>query len=173
MSGKLFGVLSVLAALAIGFAVQPVIAHRADNAFEDHWLVAGCNQATNNGQVWNTSAGPAVGHQRGETGDLVIYCNIEADDFHNELQFHAEDNTASGSIRVTVYQQPIESRGERIVLATLTSTDQPGVQQTSVFLDTALEFNEFNDMYYVEIVVTKTNPRHRLMIYDVSLRDAL
>ena len=74
---------------------------------------------------------------------------------------------------MTVYEQAIDPRGPRVALASLTSTDQAGIQQASMFLDAGLDFDEFDKLYYLEIVVTKTDPKARVLIYDISLRDVL
>lgn len=173
MSNKVWTVVTVVVALGVGLGLQPVIAHNGGNSFDDHWLAAACAPATNNAQVFDTPAGPAVGHRGGRVGDLILHCNVEADDFHNWIQFHAEDNTARGSVTVTVYEQAMDPLGSRHAVATLTSTDQPGIQQAELFLEADLSPNEFNNLYYVEIVVNRTTRADRVLVYDVSLRDVL
>jgi hypothetical protein len=120
-----------------------------------------------------TDFGVAVEHQGRVAGPIVFHCNVEADDFHNWLQFYAEDNSPNASVTVNLYRQDVVFGGTPELLQSLTSTDQAGVQRAEVFIEPALEFSEFDYMYYLELIIDRRSFRDTVRLYSVSLRDVL
>ena len=85
----------------------------SNNDFNDHWLAAACTQVPRGGRlkgkVFQTEYGPAVGHEGGSAGRLVLYCNVDPDLYHNWIQILALDNTPSGYVKATLFQQGVNS----------------------------------------------------------------
>lgn len=113
MKRKPWRILLVVMALAgIALSVQPLAAHGGGNSFDDHYLAAACPEVTSIGRIGHqtvsTEFGVGVEHRNRVTGPIVFYCNIEADDYLNWLQFYAEDNSPGASVTVNLYQQDVE-----------------------------------------------------------------
>lgn len=178
MKRKPWRILVVVMALAgIALSVQPLAAHNGGNNFDDHYLAAACPEVTSIGRIGHqtvtTDFGVGVEHRNRVTGPVVFYCNIEADDYLNWLQFYAEDNSPGASVTVNLYRQDVEFGGAPQLLHTLSSTDQPGVQRAEIFFDEALEPVEFLYMYYLELIIDRETINDDVVLYFVSLRDVL
>lgn len=175
MFKRFLGPAVAFAAAALVFTIQPLQAHGGSNSFDDHWLAAACPAASTRAahEVVQTDFGVAVQHRERARGRIVLHCNIEADDYHNWLQFSAEDNSPGAWVTVNLYRQDIVSGGSPELLQSLTSVDTPGVQQAEVFIDPALEFDEFSFLYYLEIIIERESPFDTVRIYHISLRDVL
>ncbi len=161
--------------LAISLGAPPSALGQSSNDFDDHWLAAACSQVPVRGRlvgvVTDRDYGVAIGPIPRK--NLVLYCNIDADLFHNQIQLVAEDNSPSVSVSATVYQQDVFSPGAAPTpIVSVTTTDQPGLQVAQVFFDPPLEPDEFNYMYFVKIEVVRTNT-DPVWVYSVSLQDVL
>lgn len=148
-----------------------------NNDYNDHWIAAGCTQVPHNGRligkVKETDYGPAVGHAGRETGSLVLYCNVKADDFHNWIQVMAQDNSPSAFVTATLYQQGNFSPSVPTEIVSVTTTDKPGVQIASLFFDPPFEPDEFYYKYFIKIELYRGNPRDQVRVFNVSLMDVL
>lgn len=148
---------------------------QTSNDFDDHWLAAACAQAPVGGRILGkvveTDYGVAVKGKARKT--IVLYCNIDADSYHNQLQLVAEDDSPNVHVTATVFQQNLFSPGDPPeVIVSVTTVDQPGVQVATAFFDPALEPNEFIYMYYVKIEIVRSNS-NPVLVYSVSLQDVL
>ena len=165
--------------------VSPIYAYDEN----EHFLAAACQQYASSsksnysslsGKVVRTTEGVAVEHQNSKANsfDMVLYCNIdnEVDHFYNLFQIVAEDNAPAGYIKATLYREGLDSSnfGPPVALATVKTTDKPGVQSASVYLD-VLELNEIFYHYYIEIVLhwDQDNTSDKLRIYSASIRNVL
>lgn len=177
MSKRTSGIALVAVAAVVVLMVQPLQAHGGSNSFDDHWLAAACpvvpTAARANHEIVETDFGVAVQHQARSRGRIVLHCNVEADDYHNWLQFYAEDNSPTASVTVSLYRQDIVSGGTPELLQSLTTVDAPGVQRAEVFIEPALEFDEFSFLYYLEIVIERDSPADVVRVFHISLRDVL
>lgn len=154
--------------------IPATVSGHPGNELDDHWLAAACSQVPIDGRIAGViserDSGTAITSRPGRT--LVLYCNVEADLFHNLIQIIAEDNSPNVEATVTVYQQNIDVPGPPTEIISVTTVDQAGVHATELFFDPPLEPNEFNHMYYLKIeVVRRTNDP--IWVYSVSLRDVL
>ena len=174
--------LVLVAAVVLFGSLGQTSAHNGVTNFDDHWLAAACSEtppAANGGRlvgaIVDTDFGPAVTFHPFRAGTVVLYCNIEADLFHNWLQIVAEDNSPNASVTATIYRQAVIGGplAAPEVVATLTTTDQPGVAVTSLFIEPALEFSEFAYMYYLKIEIFRANRTIPVAVLSVSLLDVL
>ena len=155
---------------------SPGSAWSADlNDLDDHWLAAACAQVPDRGRLVGTVSerefGVAIGP--GPRRTLVLYCNIEADVYHNLIQLIAEDNSPNVQVTATVFQQDIFTPGAPpTAVVSVTTGDVPGLQVASLFFDPPLEPNEFIYMYFLKIEVARSN-LDPVWVYSVSLRDVL
>ena len=111
-------------------------------------------------------------HHRRTIHDVVLYCNVDADSFHNLIQVVAEDNATGGSVTATLFQQPVQPVAPPQLVVSVTTTDQPGVQRATTFFE-GFALDELNFMYYIEMVITRSSPEDIVRAYSVSLRDVL
>ena len=156
-------------------AIAPVTAWSHGNEFDDHWLAAACTQAPVRGrfvgEIRETEFGVAIRPRARTT--LVLYCNVEADLFHNLIQIVAEDNSPNVEVTATLLQQDISAPGSApTAIVSVTTTDQPGLQVADLFFDPAVELNELFYMYFIRIEVRRTSS-DPVWVYSVSLRDVL
>lgn len=143
--------------------------------FDDHWLAAACAQVPVRGrlvgEVSNTENGVAIGPIARRT--LVLYCNVDADSFHNQIQLVAEDNSPNVQVTATLFQQDIFTPGAApTAIVSVTTDDQPGLQVASVFFDPPLSPDEFFYMYFVKIEVVRPT-YDPVLVYSVSMQDVL
>lgn len=155
-------------------AVQPAWS-QTQNDFDDHWLAAACVQVPDSrgrlaGRVIETAFGVAVEPRAATT--VVLYCDVEADLFHNLIQVIAEDNSPNVSVTATFFEQNIDPPAAPAALASVTTTDQPGLQQAQLFLDVEVEPNELPNLYFVKIEIVRGN-KDPVRVYSVSMRDVL
>jgi hypothetical protein len=156
-------------------AIAPATAF-GQNDLDDHWLAAACAQvpASNGrlvGKVVERDYGVAVRPNSRKT--VVLYCNVDADIYHNQIQLVAEDNSPNAHVTATLFQQDIFTPGAPpTAVVSVTTTDQPGLQVAKVFFDPALEPDEFFYLYFVkiEVVRSKSDP---VYVYSVSMQDTL
>jgi hypothetical protein len=151
------------------FLWLPVLSLAGD--FNEHFLAAGCTGRNLN--IVETPNGPAVESPTGRIGTMVLYCNVHADDtnFFNWIQLIAEDDTANGSITATLYQQDLAG-GAPVVLHSVTTTDQAGIQLASKFVN-GFSLNEYTYHYYVTITLKRTAVGGTLRAYTASIMDVL
>lgn len=145
------------------------------NDFDDHWLAAACPQVPVRGRmvgvVSDRDYGVAIGPIPRK--HLVLYCNVDADLFHNQMQLVAEDNSPSVSVTATLFQQDVFSPGAAPTpIVSVTTTDQPGLQTARLFFDPPVTPDEFFFMYFIKIEVVRTNT-DPVWVYSVSLQDVL
>ena len=57
------------------------------------------------------------------------------------------------------------------LLATVTTTDQPGIQVAELFVDAGIEPNEQTYMFYIKVEMFRVAPSVHVRAYSVSLRD--
>lgn len=174
MNKKVFRIASLIIFLSAGIAPATAWSD-GQNDFDDHWLAAACAQAPDRGRlvgaVTNTEFGVAIGPIPRRT--LVLYCNIEADSFHNQIQLVAEDNSPNAQVTATVFQQDLLSPGTPPTeIVSVTTGDIPGLQIAKLYFDPPLEPNEFVFMYFLKIEVVRTN-YDPVLVYSVSLQDVL
>lgn len=148
---------------------------QASNDLDDHWLAAACSQVPVRGRlvgdIRDTDYGVAIGPIPRRT--LTLYCNVDADIFHNQIQLVAEDNSPNVQVTASIFQQDLFNPGAPPSLVVSVSTeDQPGLQVAKLFFDPPLEPNEFIYMYFVKIEVVRTNT-DPVWVYSVSLQDVL
>ena len=148
---------------------------QASNDFDDHWLAAACSQVPVRGRlvgdIRDTEHGVAIGPIPRRT--LTLYCNVDADLFHNQIQLVAEDNSPNVQVTASIFQQDLFNPGAAPTLIVSVSTaDQPGLQVVQLFFDPPLEPDEFTFMYFVKIEVVRTNT-DPVWVYSVSLQDVL
>ncbi len=163
-------VFSLLAVCVTGSASA-----QSSSDFDDHWLAAACTQVPVRGrlvgQVSDTEYGVAIGPAARRT--LVLYCNVDADSYHNQIQLVAEDNSPNVQVTATLFQQDIFEPGAApTAIVSVTTTDQPGLQVAQMFFDPALEPNEFFYMYFVKIEVVRRT-YDPVLVYSVSMQDVL
>ena len=145
------------------------------NDLDDHWLAAACSQVPVRGrlvgEVSEREFGVAIGAIARRT--LVLYCNVDADVFHNQIQLVAEDNSPKVQVTATFYQQEILNPGEPPTeIVSVTTTDKPGLQVAKLWFDPAVEPNEFIYMYFIKIEVVRSN-YDPVWVYSVSMQDVL
>jgi hypothetical protein len=148
---------------------------QSSNDFDDHWLAAACSQVPVRGrlvgEVSNRDYGVAIGPSARKT--LVLYCNVDADLFHNQIQLVAEDNSPNVQVTATLFQQDIFTPGDPpLAIVSVSTEDQPGLQVAKLFFDPALEPDEFFFMYFIKIEVVRAN-RDPVWVYSVSMQDVL
>lgn len=123
------------------------------------------------GNVTDRDFGVAIGPSPRRT--LILYCNVEADIYHNQIQLIAEDDSPNVQVTATLFQQEMLTPGTPpTAIVSVSTVDQPGVQVTSLFFDPALEPNELFYMYFVKIEVVRSNS-DPVWVYSVSLQDVL
>ena len=145
------------------------------NDFDDHWLAAACSQVPVRGrlvgEVSEREFGVAIGAIPRKT--LVLYCNVDADVFHNQIQLVAEDNSPKVHVTATLYQQDLFNPGAPpSEIVSVTTTDKPGLQVAKLWFDPAVEPNEFIYMYYIKIEVVRSR-YDPVWVYSVSMQDVL
>lgn len=145
------------------------------NDLDDHWLAAGCSQVPVRGrlvgEVSEREYGVAIGALARRT--LVLYCNVDADEYHNQIQLVAEDNSPNVQVTATFYQQEIFNPGDPPTeIVSVTTTDKPGLQVAKLWFDPAVEPNEFVYMYFIKIEVVRSN-YDPVWVYSVSMQDVL
>jgi hypothetical protein len=164
----------VAAFVAITVNAPGVSWSHSGNDLDDHWLAAACTQVPDGGRltgiIRDREHGVAIG-PRTKTS-LVLYCNVEADLFHNFIQIIAEDNSPNVEVTATFFQQDINNPGLPMEIVSVTTTDQPGLQVAGLFFDPAVEPDEFNYIYYIRIEVIRSSS-DPVWVYSVSLRDVL
>jgi hypothetical protein len=149
--------------------------------FDHHFLAAACTQITGpdgrvRGQIVVTPDGVAVQHQAAVTRDVVLFCNVDPATVHffNVFQVIAEDNTPTGSVSATLYRANADGGGPPTALATVTTTDQAGVQVAQNFVAPGIEsLNEIFYYYYIVVTVHREQLTDVVRVYAVSLRDVL
>ena len=161
--------------LTFSLAAPPSAYGQTSNDFDDHWLAAACPQVPDRGRlvgiISDRDYGVAIGPI--PRRNLVLYCNVEADLFHNQIRLVAEDNSPSVSVTATLFQQDVFSPGAAPTpIVSVTTTDQPGLQTAELFFDPPVEPDEFFYMYFVKIEVVRTNT-DPVWVYSVSLQDVL
>ena len=160
--------------LLTGSAPGAVFAQSSSD-FDDHWLAAACTQVPVGGrlvgQVSDTEYGVAIGPVPRRT--LVLYCNVDADVFHNQIQLVAEDNSPNVQVTATLFQQEILIPGAApTVIVSVSTEDKPGLQAATVFFDPPLVPDELFFMYFVKIEVVRRT-RDPVLVYSVSMQDVL
>ncbi len=145
------------------------------NDFDDHWLAAACTQVPVRGrlvgEVSEREFGVAIRPIARRT--LVLYCNVDADVFHNQIQLVAEDNSPNVQVTATLYQQDVFTPGAPpSVIVSVTTEDKPGLQVAKQWFDPAVEPNEFIYMYFVKIEVVRPT-YDPVWVYSVSMQDVL
>ena len=137
--------------------------------FNEHFLAAACTGK--NLHIVDTANGPAVELPTNRLGTVVLYCNVDAEDtnFFNWLQLIAEDTGAGGSVTATLYQQDLVG-GAPVALGSVTTSDQPGVQVASKFVN-GFELNEYSFHYYITITLNRTTSTGTLRAYAASIMD--
>ncbi len=160
--------------LLTGSAPGAVLAQSLSD-FDDHWLAAACTQVPVRGrlvgEVSDTAHGVAIGPIARRT--LVLYCNVDADSYHNQIQLVAEDNSPHVQVTATLFQQDILTPGAApTAIVSVATEDKPGLQVATVCFEPALEPDELFYMYFVKIeVVRKTYAP--VLVYSVSMQDVL
>ena len=147
----------------------------SQNQLDDHWLAAACSQVPERGRLVGTVSerdyGVAIAPSPRRT--LVLYCNVDADVFHNQMQLVAEDNSPNVEVTATFYQKDVFAPSTPpTAIVSVTTTDQPGLQAATIFFDPPVEPDEFFYMYYVKIEVVRSN-RDPVWVYSVSMQDVL
>ena len=145
------------------------------NDFDDHWLAAACEQVPFRGRlignVSDREFGVAIGPSPRRT--LTLYCNVDADLYHNQIQLIAEDDSPNVQVTATLFQQDVFTPGAPpTAIVSVSTEDLPGLQVAKLFFDPALEPNEFIYMYFVKIEVVRAN-NDPVWVYSVSLQDVL
>jgi len=149
--------------------------------FDHHFLAAACTQVPGpggrlHGQVVNTPNGLAVEHHPNFTGNIALLCNVDpaTTHFFNMFQIIAEDNSPTGSVTATLYRASADGGGAPVALASVSTTDQPGVQVAQNFGDPDIEsLNEIFFLYYIVIVLHRELITDVIRVFSVSLRDVL
>ena len=148
--------------------------------FNEQHLVAACSpEIPASGKIRSTSLstpnGIGVRHRGALIGDAVLYCQIDASDpsynYFNWLQIVGEDNTSTGSITATLYRQNILSPSAPVAMASVTTTNQAGVQIASTSLDDSL--NEYTYVYWIEVRLSRSSSASTVTAYSVALMDVL
>ena len=173
-------ILGTAVAVAL-FAIVPTAAHDGSVNFDDHYLIAACNQNLRflRAGIVETENGPAMQFGPMRAGTATFYCNVEADLFHNWIQLIAEDNDVNGWVTASLYRQQVSTFGgpglvaAPELLVTVTTTDQPGVQVAELFFDPAIEPDETTHMFYIKVEMFRVAPSVHVRAYSVSLRDVL
>jgi len=149
--------------------------------FDHHFVAAACTQVPGAegrlpGQVVNTANGIAVQHRATGTGNVGLICNVDPATTHyfNMFQIIAEDNSPTGWVTASLYRASADVPGAAVLLASVSTTDQSGVQVAQNFGDPDIEsLNEIFYYYYIVIVLHRDNPADVIRVYSVSLRDVL
>jgi len=146
--------------------------------FDHVFLAAGCTSYRTNGvlgksesMIVRTDFGVAVQHPKGSTFDVILFCNVDPDpnNYFNFLQIAVEDNTPTGFVQATLYGKALDDDTPAVELASVKSSDAPGLQRHAWFGD--LHLNEMFNHYYIEILISKESPDDRVLVYWAGLRD--
>ena len=150
--------------------------------FYQHHLLASCSLAPpDRGVPVTTANGVGMTHRAGVGLDVVMYCPIDSGDASptfNWLKVNAEDNTPNGYVTATLYRQQagfyVFTPPE--VIASVTTTDMPGVQEAGTSPSDEFYLMPLDDMsyvYWIEVRIHRTSTSANLIAYVVSLMDVL
>ena len=146
--------------------------------FNEQFLVAACTpDSPASGKVksatFTTPNGIGVRHKGTLTGDAVLYCQIDASEptqnYFNWMQIVAEDNTSTGSITATLYRQNILVPSAPVAMASVTTSNQAGVQIAATDLDDTLD--EYTYVYWIEVRLSRSSSASMVTAYSVALMD--
>ena len=157
------------AVAASAFAAAPIFA----DDFYEQFLVAACPSANPaRSRVVVTANGPGVRHKDGSIEDVVIYCQIHADqtNFFNWLQLIAEDNTPDAYAQATLWRMDILSPRAPQELYSTTTSDKPGVQiAVNDRLYDSLDESQY--VYWIEVRLVRTTTTASVIVYSTGLMD--
>jgi len=176
MKQWLISLTAVLVSLALTLPGHSTHAQGVDGSdWDDHWLVAACPIAQGyfKSRVRETRLGPAVEFRPNWVGKIVLYCNVEPDSFATSFVMWAEDDSEHGMVEASLYRQHVQGNqvllddlGEPVQLVNVQSTDGSGVRTFQTDFDPLVDETLY--MYYVKIVLTRTNPEAVVRVYNVN-----
>jgi hypothetical protein len=147
--------------------------------FDEVFLAAACTPYLGGGPgrvagvFVRTPEGVAVQHPPGATQDVTLFCNIDLDvtNYFNFFQVIAEDNDPTAHVTATLYQESLDGSAAPVAIATVTTSDQPGVQQAHVDLDNS--FSEIPHHFYIEVTLHRESASDVVRVYSTGIRDVL
>ena len=174
MSKRLLRAGSLVFLLMAGIAPETTWSQSL-NDLDDHWLAAACTQVPVRGRLVGEVSEREFGVAVGPIGrrPLVLYCNVDADVYHNQIQLVAEDNSPNVQVTATLYQQDAFTPGAPpSEIVSVTTEDKPGLQVAKLWFDPGVEPNEFLYMYFVKIEVVRST-YDPVWVYSVGMQDVL
>lgn len=157
------------AVAAFAFAAAPIFA----DDFYEQFLLAACPPANPAlSEVVVTPNGPGVRHKEGSIEDVVIFCQIHADqaNFFNWLQLIAEDNTPDAYAQVALWRMNIITPGVVEKLYSKKTINKPGLQ-IAVNANFATELDESQYVYWLEVRLVRTTTTASVTVYSTGLLD--
>lgn len=160
----------LLTAAALATLLSTASAAQAANGWQ--MVASGCVPVPGDAKLLavGTKTG-AVSFKVGKTGTASLICPVNYEftgsNVLDQLELQALDNTANGFVRATLLRKN-KSTGATETLASLTSTDTAGLQNTEVGF-TATQINFFTHAAYVVLQLSRTDPAADVQAHLVHL----